>query len=94
MVRPDKEELHLGRKQCHALSLLMLSPRFIVAPDVLIDFLWAEKLPANPLNSLQDLIKRLRLAAPGSIHLYWDRTVKTAQALEDVFSGIRNLRPE
>ncbi len=58
---PDKEELHLGRKQCRALSLFMLSPGSVVSPDVLIDFLWAEKLPSNPLNSLQDLIKRLRL---------------------------------
>ena len=70
VVGPDKQELHLGRKQCHALSLLMLSPASIVAPDVLIDFLWAEKLPANPLNSLQDLIKRLRLVLGDA-----DRTV-------------------
>ncbi len=29
---------------------------------MLIDFLWRNKLPANPTNSLQDLVKRLRLA--------------------------------
>lgn len=62
VVGPDKEEIALGRKQCRVLSILMLSAGSIVAPDVLIDFLWAEKLPANPANSLQDLIKRLRLA--------------------------------
>ncbi|MEX0791115.1 MAG: winged helix-turn-helix domain-containing protein [Actinomycetota bacterium] len=67
---PDKRELRLGRKQCQALSLLMLSPGSVVSPDVLIDFLWGERLPANPQNSLQDVIKRLRLVLEDS-----DRTV-------------------
>lgn len=62
VVGPDKEEIALARKQCQVLSILMLSAGSVVAPDVLIDFIWAEKLPANPANSLQDLIKRLRLA--------------------------------
>lgn len=62
VVGPDKEEIALGRKQCQLMSILMLSAGSFVAPDVLIDFLWGEKLPANPSNSLQDLIKRLRLA--------------------------------
>jgi hypothetical protein len=42
------------------MALLMLSPRSTVASDILIDFLWPRKLPANPVNSLQDLIRRLR----------------------------------
>ncbi len=58
---PDKEELPLSRKQCQALAMLMLSPGSTVASDVLVDFVWREKLPSNPLNSLQDLIKRLRV---------------------------------
>jgi hypothetical protein len=65
---PDKEDLPLGRKQARALALLMLSPRSAVASDILIDFLWSEKLPANPMNSLQDLIKRLRALLGDSDH--------------------------
>jgi predicted ATPase/DNA-binding winged helix-turn-helix (wHTH) protein len=58
----DKNEIHLGRKQRQVLALLMLSPHSIVEPDVIIDHIWAEKLPSNPGNSLQDLIRRLRVA--------------------------------
>jgi hypothetical protein len=65
---PDKEDLPLGRKQAQALALLMLFPRSTVASDILIDFLWSEKLPANPLNSLQDVIKRLRALLGDSNH--------------------------
>jgi hypothetical protein len=65
---PDKEDLPLGRKQAQALALLMLSPQTTVASDILIDFLWSEKLPANPLNSLQDVIKRLRALLGDSDH--------------------------
>lgn len=62
------KELHLGRKQQQLLGLLMLYPNATLAPDVLVDFLWGEKLPANPLNSLQDLVKRLRAALGDSKH--------------------------
>ncbi len=62
VLGPGKNEIHLGRKQRQVLGLLMLSPNSTVAPDILVDFLWGESLPTNPLNSLQDLVKRLRVA--------------------------------
>lgn len=62
VLGPSKNEIHLGRKQQQVLSVLMLSANSTVPPDILVDHLWGESLPANPLNSLQDLIKRLRLA--------------------------------
>lgn len=62
VLNTAKEEIPLGRKQRQMLSLMMLFPSSTLPPDILIDFLWSNKLPANPTNSLQDLIKRLRLA--------------------------------
>ncbi|MDQ4142811.1 MAG: winged helix-turn-helix domain-containing protein [Actinomycetota bacterium] len=62
MVGADNAEIHLGRKQQQLLALLMLNANGTVPADVLIDYLWGEDLPANPLNSLQDVVKRLRIA--------------------------------
>lgn len=52
----------LGNKQQQLLAVLMLFAGRRVSSDVLVDFLWSDSLPANPSNSLQDVVKRLRSA--------------------------------
>lgn len=44
------------------LVLLLLDPRRVVSADTLIDALWGEALPANPVNALQGRVSRLRRA--------------------------------
>ncbi|MGQ0678113.1 MAG: AfsR/SARP family transcriptional regulator [Actinomycetota bacterium] len=60
-VELDGVALHLGFKPQQLLASLMLFANRPVAADVLVDQLWREELPVNPLNSLQDVVKRLRI---------------------------------
>lgn len=66
----DQVPVHLGNKQQQLLTALMLFANRPVTSDILVDHLWSGDLPANPLNSLQDLVKRLRYALGD-----YDRTV-------------------
>jgi predicted ATPase len=56
----DGVPLALGKKQQQLLAALILFSNRPVSSDFLIDYLWREDLPSNPLNSLQDVVKRLR----------------------------------
>lgn len=58
----DGEPVRLGLKQQQLLTVLMLFAGRPVSADLLVDCLWEESLPSNPLNSLQDLVRRLRTA--------------------------------
>lgn len=68
VVGADGAEIRLGKKPQKLLGLLMLASNRTVPSDVLVDYLWGEQLPANPANSLQDLVKRLRIALCDESH--------------------------
>ncbi|MFE6907109.1 BTAD domain-containing putative transcriptional regulator [Streptomyces erythrochromogenes] len=48
------------------LILLALEPGRVVASELLIDGIWAERPPAGAANALQALVSRLRRALPGA----------------------------
>lgn len=68
VVGADGIQVHLGKKQQQLLAFLMLAANRTIPGDVLVDNLWEHQLPANPANSLQDLVKRLRIALGDESH--------------------------
>jgi len=64
----DGTAVRLGKKERQLLAVLILFSNRRVSSDLLVDYLWSDQLPANPLNSLQDLVKRLRRALNDKSH--------------------------
>ena len=56
----DGERTPSGDLQRSALALLALNAGKVVSADRLIEELWGDLAPANPLNSVQSLISQLR----------------------------------
>src|SRR3954452_19399905 len=56
----DGERTPNGDRQRCALALLALSAGNVVSTDRLIEELWGDLLPANPMNSVQSHISQLR----------------------------------
>ena len=68
VVGRENTQIHVAGKQQQLLALLMIAANRTIAADVLVDYLWREDLPANPVNSLQDVVKRLRATLGDSSH--------------------------
>ena len=62
-VRVELDGHHLDVQRALELALvarLALEPGHVVADDRLVDDLWGERLPVNPMANLQGLVYRLR----------------------------------
>lgn len=67
VIDDDRSPIVLsGVKERTLLAALLVSPGEVVSSDRLIDIVWSEELPANPLNALQARMSALRRSLGGS----------------------------
>src|SRR3954465_13823620 len=59
-MNDDGERTPSGELQRAALALLALNARKVVSTDRLVEELWGDCAPANPMNSVQSHISQLR----------------------------------
>src|SRR5580698_9925341 len=70
-IESDRSLALGGRKQRTLLALLLLNANEAVSRDRLIDMVWAEQPPANPEQTLDSAVSRLRrLLGPGRIETH------------------------
>jgi DNA-binding winged helix-turn-helix (wHTH) protein len=62
VLLPEGGSASLGAGERELIALLALSAGRVVPVSTLVDALWGEDLPANPVNALQVRISKLRRA--------------------------------
>ncbi len=89
VIDDDRSPIVLsGVKERTLLAALLVSPGVVVSSDRLIDIVWSEELPTNPLNALQARMSALRRSLGGSdVIVTQPPGYRLAAGSEDVDAG-------